>query len=795
MLKNYFKIAFRNLVRSKVFSIINIVGLAVGLASSFIILLFVIHELSYDGYNKKLDDIYIIKSELNEFKRSSVNTPYMLGPILKEQFPEIKNYARRVLFRTTVKYNGKSLTQIRCTYADPDIFNILTLPAEKGDIKEFFNDKNSAVITNEIAKKYFGNRNPIGEVLTVINMGGTYEVKVASVIKNIPETSTFRSDMILPISLIEKGLTKLWNNHEEPLKSRNLLLVNTYLLLNHESNIKLFEKKLSRFSKEYSAKNWKKLQFQLLPVRDIYFHAPRLSANGFPAGNLSNVYVYAAVGLLILLIACINIIILNTGRAVTRSREIGVRKVIGARRSDLVRQLLIESTFITLLSLPFAVGLVEIFLPSLSILLGKKLPVDYFHNFQFTFLFICIAVIVGILSGGYISFYLSKLQPADIIRNKINIGSGKTFFRKVLISVQMIIFIGLIIAFITINKQMAYFHNKDLGFNKNNLLVFEGDNDNSQLTNHFDAFKNELEANPGITAVSGAFGAPATEGRGVFLMPSKTNPSKKIPVEGLSVDKDFIETMGMKIIKGKSFAGLTAGELKGVCLINQAAVKQLGFKNPFNELIGKQRVIGIVKDFNMHSLRESIAPMVIGVSTKYLNEVVVRIRPDNISQTIKFAQNISKKFNYGKPMDYEFFDERIDGLYGTEHKFDKMIGYFTGLAIFIACLGLFGLSLFISRQRIKEIGIRKVMGASTGNIFLILTKEFIILTIISVIIAAPISIYFINKWLQNFSYKITPDISIFILSVILALAISLISIGFQSVKSALSNPVEFLRNE
>jgi putative ABC transport system permease protein len=795
MLKNYLKFTFRNLIRSKVFSIINIVGLAVGLASSFIILLFVIYELSYDGYNKKLDDIYIIKSDLTEFNRAGVNTPYMLGPILKEQFPEIKKYARRRLFWTTVKYNGKSLSRVRCTYADPDIFNILTLPVERGNINELFKDKNTVVITKEIAKRYFGNKNPIGKVLKIINSGGSYEVKVASVIKNIPETSTFRSDLILPISLIEKGLIKRWRNHKDPLKSKNLLLVNTYLLLNHGSNIKLFEKKLSRFSNDYSENSWKKLQFHLLPVKDIYFHAPRLSANGFPAGNLSNVYVYAAIGLLILLIACINIIILNTGRAVTRAREIGVRKVIGARRSDLVRQILIESTFISLLSFPIAVGLVEIFLPSLSILLGKKLPVDYFHNFQFALLIICIAVIVGILSGGYISFYLSKLQPADIIRNKINIGSGKTFFRKVLISVQMIIFIGLIIAFITINKQMAYFHNKYLGFNKNNLLVFEGDNDNRELTNHFDAFKNELEANPEITAASGAFGAPATEGRGVFLMPSKTNPSKKISVEGLSVDKDFFETMGMKIIKGRGFAGLTAGELKGVCVINQAAVKQLGFKNPLNELIGNQRIIGIVKDFNMHSLREPIAPMAIHVSTKYLDEVVVRVRPDNISQTLKFAENISKKFNYGKPMNYEFFDERIDMLYGNEHKFDEMIGYFTGLAIFIACLGLFGLSLFISRQRIKEIGIRKVMGASTGNIFLILTKEFIILTIISAIIAAPISIYFINKWLQNFSYKITPGVSIFILSIGLALTISLISIGFQSVKSALSNPVEFLRNE
>jgi len=796
MLKNYLKFAFRNLLRSKVFSIINIVGLAVGLASSFIILLYVTHELSYDHYNEKLDHIYILKTDLKEFKSTSVNTPYMFGPLLKERFPEINTFARRVDLRSVIKSKDKILINGYCTYTDPDIFNILTLTIKQGNIKEFFENKNSVVISEGEAEKDFGSSNPIGKILTVTNEGGSYEVKVAAVMKDIPEASTFKVNIILPISLAENDLIKNWSKlFNNPLESRDLLLVNTYLLLNPNSNINKLEQKLIQFSNNYSQHEWKKLQFHLLPVKDIYLRTAGLNINNFPTGNISNIYIYSAIGFLILLIACINIIILNTGRASTRAKEIGVRKVIGARRTNLIKQIMTESLLVNLLSLPIAVLLVELFLPSLSLLLGKQLPVNYFHNFQFIFMFAGVTVLVGILSGGYISFYLSKLKPVDVMRNKITLASGKALFRKVMIAVQMIIFIGLIIAFVTINKQMNYFHNKDFGFNKNNLIVFEGDFDNPELTNNFEALKNELSKDPNIIGVSGGFGIPGTENRGVFLAPNKNDPSKKIQVEGLAVDKDFIEVMGMKIIKGKSFAGLSSDELENVCIISEAAVKQLGIKNPLEELFEKRRVIGVVKDFNMHSLREPVGAIAIQASTKYLDEVVVRVRPGKIAQTITFIQNISKKFNKGKPMDYEFFDDRIDGLYGNEYKFDKIMGYFTWLAIFIACLGLFGMSLFAGQQRIKEIGIRKVIGASTVNIFFILTKEFIWLTLISTAIAVPISVYFINKWLQNFAYKINFDISIFILSALAALFIAVVTVGYQAVKSALSNPIEFLRNE
>lgn len=796
MLAIYIKLTFRNLIRSKVFSAINIVGLAVGLASSFIILLFAAHEFSYDRYNKKLDNIYIITTDVKGFHLNEPVTPYNLAYKLKEKFPEINKSARCARRFSIIKYKDKIISKSFCDYVDPDIFNILTLPVIKGSVKEFYENKNSVILSEEAAKKNFGSENPVGKILTIRNRGGSYEVKVAGIMKNIPNTSTFRGNIILPLSLDENAISNQWQNlYKSPLKSRDLCLVNTYLLLSHNVNVNSLRRKLIRFSTNYSEKEWKKLQFNLLPVKDIYFTTAGMNMNWFPTGNISNIYIYSAVGFLILLIACINIIILNAGRASTRSKEIGVRKVIGASRSCLIKQILTESVLVSLMSLPLAVLLVEIFFPSLSFILGKHISANYFHSSLFILMFTGVTILVGILSGGYIALYLSKLRPIDIMRNKITAGSGRTSFRKVMIATQMIIFIGLIIALFTINKQIDYFHDKNLGFNKKNLIVFEGDSDNKKLTNNFEVFKNELKANHNIIAVSGGLNVPGTEGRGLFLMPIKSNPTKKIRVEGLSVDKDFFETMRMKIIRGKSFADLTPEELKSACIINQAAVKQLDLKKPFNELIGSRRVIGIVKNFNMHSLREPIAPMRIEASTKYLDKVIVRVNPLNISQTIKYIQNISKKFNNGKQMDYQFFDARIDDLYGHEYMFEKMMSYFTGLAVFLACLGLFGISLLAGQQRVKEIGIRKVMGASTWNVFYLFTKEFMALTIFSAVIAVPVSKYFINMWLRNFAYKINLNISIFILSALTALVIAVLTVGFQAVKSALSNPVDSLRNE
>jgi putative ABC transport system permease protein len=793
MLKSYIKLAFRNIYKNKIYSLINIIGLAIGLASSFIILIYVVNELSYDKYNKKLDDMYIVTTTYKDFNSTTPWTPYILGPSLKNQYPQVSEFARWASFGTIVKYKDKSFVKTRCEYADPSIFNILTLPLEEGSSRELLDNENTAIISRETADKYFVNTDPVGKILTVHNPGGTYDVKIAGIMKNIPRTSTFGADIIMPLSLLKDAFNKNWGKVEkQPLESRTLCIVNLYLLLNKDSNAGEFDKQLKNVSENYSDKDWK-LGFHLFPVKDIYFHSVDMDNSAYPTGNISNVYIYAVIGFLILLVACINVIILNTGRASTRAKEIGVRKVAGAGRFNLIRQLLVESSMYAFLSLPLALLSVEIFLPALSRLLGKELPANYFHNWQFILIFVCVTFLVGMISGTYISVYLSKLSPIDIIKNNISIGSRKAVFRKIMIAFQMVIFIGLIIAFITISRQMSYFHNKDFGFDKNDLVVLDANNAN--FISNYEAFKDELKTNPDILGVTAGLLIPGTESSSTFLVKNQIDPSKKIPVEGYSVDKDFFEVMKMKILQGKSFAGLTPGEFKNTCIINESAMNKLGIKNPIGNTIENRTIIGVVKNFNMHSLRSSISPIAFTVNKEYINEVAVRVRPDNISKTIKFIQQKSKAFNNGKALEYDFFDQRIAALYGDEQKFDEMMGYFTGLAIFIACLGLFGMSLFVTRQRVKEIGIRKVMGASTANIFYTLTKEFLVLTIISTIIAAPFAVYLINKWLQNFAYRVQITYAVFIIAMVITILIILLTVGFQAIRAARANPVEALRYE
>jgi len=794
MLKNYFKIALRNIVNNKIYSSINIVGLAVGMAVGFIILLFVVNELSYDRYNKNLDDMFVVTTKFVDFDNTSAKTQYRIGQMLKGQFPEIKEYARWMGDRRTVIQSKDKVLDGKVVFADPTLFSVLTLPVARGNLKELSMIDNSAVISKSIAKKYFGNDNPLRKILNIRNEGGDYDVKICAVMDDIPKTSTFQADIIIPIQLAEASIKKYWKDVDKnPLESRMLDICYTYLLLKPGYNLADIEHKLKTFSKNYSDPKWN-VQFDFFPLKSLYFFSDKFTNNNLPAGDVSNVYIYLAIGFLILLIACTNIVIINTGKASSRTKEIGLRKVVGASRWSLMKQILTESVLNVFFSLFIAVLLVELFLPSLSGLLGNELPSEYLFQWRFVLMFVLIAILVAFMSGSYIYFYLSKCRPIDILKNKMTVGKSKTRFRKTLVAFQMIIFIGLITTVIIIYLQMTYFHTKDFGFNKDNLLILYPGDEND-LSTSFDAFKSELKTNPNISGVTGGNLIPASDGRAIFLVPNRLNSKKKIPVEALDVDKDFFEVMDMKLVLGKGFGELTPGELKNSCILNEAAVKEINIKNPIGDIFQHKTIVGVVKDFNMHSLREKIGSTVITVGIDYISEIVVKISSQNLPSTIKFVEKISKEFNNGKAMEYEFFGERIDNLYKKELKFFQTIGFFTGLAIFIACLGILGTSLFASQQRIKEIGIRKVVGASTENIFILLTKEFIFLTVFSTIIISPIAYYLMNKWLQDFAYRIEISWWMFVLSGGIALVIALATVSFQAIKAATANPVESLRYE
>jgi putative ABC transport system permease protein len=794
MISTYFKSAIRNLWKHRAYCLINIAGLSIGLASSFIIMLYSIDELSYDKHNTNLDRIYLVTTESPDLKWTEPSTPYLLGPALKDQYPDIEQIARFIGSRCTIKYKDKTIERTICVSSEPSIFKILTLPLNRGSLQEVSSERNVAVISSGMAERVFGDRDPIGEVITVNWWGEPYDLKVSAVMKDIPRTSTFRAELIVPMFIGEKWSNKYWSNLEKnPLESWKLHLVQTYMLLTPSNVASEFEKQLVSFSKNHSGPDFRS-RYHLFPLKDIYFQSAGFVNNRYPTGNITNVYVYSTIAILILLVACINFVILSTGRASVRTKEIAVRKVIGATRFDLIKQILIESVTVSLLSLPVALLLVELFLPSLSRLLGKGLPAGAFHNPDSLLLFAGITLLAGVLAGSYVSFYLSGFRPMDILRSRLSTGGSKATLRKIMIAIQMVIFVGLITASITIYQQVRYFHNRDMGFDKEDLLVLSTDNRN--LARTLETFKAELKSDPSITNVSGTYLVPGSAGGGFSMTPDKSDPSRNIAYQDVSVDRDFIETMKMKMVYGRSFADATPEESKNSVILNETAMKAFGIVDPSQEMTNGRRILGIVKDFNMHSLHETITPIVIVCNTEILREIAVRFRPStDVSKLVNFIQSKSKAFNNGKPMEYEFFDDRLDGLYGNDYKFAEMIGCFTALAIFIACLGLFGVSLFVIQTRVKEIGIRKVMGASVGTIFYLVAKEFIALILIATIIAIPITIYAIDGWLQNYAYKVHVDAFVVILALLIAMSIVLVTIGYQAVKAAMANPVEALRYE
>jgi hypothetical protein len=436
--------------------------------------------------------------------------------------------------------------------------------------------------------------------------------------------------------------------------------------------------------------------------------------------------------------------------------------------------------------------------------MGNRLPEAFFHGLKYLILFSGITLLAGVLSGSYVSLYLSGFSPIDVLHSKASTGASKVALRRIMLAVQMVIFVGLMTASLAIYRQVNYFHSKDMGFDKEDLIVLASHSPKIGSTSdpsrfditRFETFKSELLSNPSIAGVTGAQHLPGREEGKASTIALKSDPSRKVTCQEIYVDRDFIETMKMQIVYGKSFAQATPEESKHAVIMNESAVKAFGFSDLSKETIQDQRILGVVRDFNMRSLREAIAPVVIRCDTSERGEIAVRVRHNvDFSKTMSFILAKSAMHNNGKPMSYQFFDDRLDDLYGNDFRFAQMIGYFTVLAIFITCLGLFGVSLFVMQMRVKEIGIRKVMGASTGTILYLMAREFIVLTLIATVVALPITVYFINGWLQNYAYSVPVDASTVLLTLLAALFVVVVAIGYQALKAATANPVEALRYE
>jgi putative ABC transport system permease protein len=454
---------------------------------------------------------------------------------------------------------------------------------------------------------------------------------------------------------------------------------------------------------------------------------------------------------------------------------------------------LVEAIVVTAIALPIALVLVELLLQDMTGLLGIAIAGKYYHTWEYLLGFVLLTTAVGLVAGGYVSVYLSAFNPIDILKSKIAAGSRKLILRRALITSQMIIFLGLTLMSLTVYRQLRLFQERDLGFERENLVIFYPEVDD--FGKSLDAFKNEVGKHPEIAALSGAFCLPMTEAQGVIRVPRKEHPDEKVTLEGMTGDRDIIETLGLKMVAGTSFRDHTPGIEARYCILNETAVRELGLTEPVGEQIGGSTVIGVVKDFNMHSFRSKIGPLSIRNGTRYVQEIAARITPGNLQETAKWIAAQGAQFNGGKPLEFETFESRVGDLYGREQRFAKAIGYSTGLAIFVSCLGIFGMSIFVSQQKIKEIGIRKVLGASTANVYTKLTKEFVGLILVSSLVAFPIASYLVKGWLEQFIYRVdigAPEIA---LTILVDTAIVLGTVSYQALRAATVNPIESLRYE
>jgi putative ABC transport system permease protein len=783
MFKNYLTMTIRIFRKHKIHSIINIAGLSLGMAICILILLWVQDELSYDRFNANADQIYrVCFSDLwsgNRVKFSS--TPTGIGPALQQDFPEVINSAR--LYRmpdVLVGHEEKRVVEEYVFLADPSLFELFSFPFVKGDLRSALTDPHSVVLSEQAAVKYFGSSNPVGKILT---LGSSNDFIVTGVFKDIPQNSHLRFEILLPFQFLKELGVDLqqWTNWA----------YNTYILLHPESHM-IEDQKLTEYYQSHVS-SFENVQMHLVPLKDIHLRSQAIGGIGAD-GDIKYVYIFSFIAFLVLLIACINFMNLATAKSGIRAKEIGMRKVVGAHRRDIIRQFFAESILQAFISLFFALALVKVLLPLFDQITTKELSLDLTGNPLLYLGLLGIAALTGVVAGSYPALFLSSFHPLVVLKELGNLqAKTRTVFRKVLVITQFSLTIIMIISTIIIANQIKYMRDKKLGFNQDHLVVLSL---TSSLTKNYDALKREILQNPSILDVAGAsswqfHGTPSDLWRG-------DTPDKNVRVFLNNVDEDFLKTFRMEIAEGRFFSR-EFSEDRHNFVLNETAVKAMGLKDPVGKPMTISRrkgtVVGVIKDFHFETLGRRIGALCLFAPGEGFRYLFARVNPQNLDVTIRFIQGVWEKFESHYPFHYQFFDDDFDSLYRSERRIGTIVKYFSLLAIFISCLGLFGLATFMAERRTKEIGIRRVLGASFMEIVVLLSKEFAKWVLVSNVIAWPVAYFIMNKWLENFAYRTGIGASIFLASAGLTLGIALLTVSFQSIKAATANPVDSLRYE
>jgi putative ABC transport system permease protein len=779
MIKNYTKITFRNLKKHKFYSFINITGLAIGIACCLIIFLWIQNELGYDRFHKNAGELYRIFQESPQGRRifRFTSTPSGLGPLLKEQYPEIVESARHTPARWDI---GREDIHFRESVAlvDDSFLKMFSFPLLAGTPQAAMEDPYSIVISEEMREKYFAGEDPLGQTLRV---GESLDLNVTGVLQDIPKDSHLQFDCLVPFKLLgEFGYNmKDWGNNNYW----------TYIQITENASSQEVEAKISGIIQEHVPRSSSVIHLQ--PVTRIHLYA--LDGGGL----ITYIYIFAGMAVFILLIACINYMNLSTARSANRAREVGIRKVVGANRVQLIKQFMGESIFYACIALIIGLTILYLLLPTFGQLAGRPLGMDY--SLPIILVLIGLALFTGILAGIYPAFVLSSFQTIHALKGALKSRDGSALFRKILVVTQFSLSIFLIIGTLSVFRQIDFMMNRDLGYNKENILCVPM---RGQLARNYQAFKTRLLENPSIISMTRANTTPDIKQSSIadydITWDGREEGDNFPGINVMGVDADYLKTCKMKMAEGRFFSEEFPTDSTDSWVINEAAAAAMGLESPLGTGVYwaeyKGKIIGVIKDFHFSSLHEEIEPLLMRMNL-WLDNILIRIRSDNLPGTIGFIQKTLKDLLPHYSFDYEFLDTRLENLYTAEQRMEKILIFSTIIAIFISCLGLLGLASFTAEQRTKEIGIRKVLGSTVGGVVFLLSREFIKWVLVANLIAWPVAYFAVHNWLQNFAIRTRIGWEIFLLSGCLALAISLLTVCYQSIKAAGANPVDSLRYE
>lgn len=789
MFKNLVKTAARHILKHPGYSFLNVIGLTLGITSALFLLIYVADEVSYDRFHEKADRIYRVSSKITEtddqFTWIVAQIPF--GPQVAQDYPEVEAYVRFIPMPTALyKYEDREFNEENFFYGDSALFDIFTYKVLRGDARSALLEPNKIVLTETVAARYFGEDDPVGKTLTAGN--AAYEV--TGVIEDVPFNSHFRFEALASRSNLPEQIGS-WGNFG----------VFTYLLFPEGLDVKAFEKKMQGMYGAYMEPIFGpvnvKIEYILEPIREIHLYSTK-AGEPEPTGSITYVYIFAIVALFLVLIAAMNYMNLATARSASRAREVGLRKVVGSHRGQLVLQFLSESTIFTIISLIISIILLSALLPKFNLLAGKSFDLEVLKSPVVLMSIAAVILLVGIIGGSYPAFFLSRFSPVTVLKGEITQGSAGSLLRKILVVIQFTVSVIMIVCTLVVFRQLNYLKTMDQGFVQENVLSLDL---NGPMIRKYPVLKQTLLENPNVLYV-GSTSSRVGEGSGKLLFNVETDQG--MTQRGINfaiADHDFVEALGIKMVKGREFQEDMPSDTLSAVIVNETFVKRMGWSDPIGKKIEagdentlRARVVGVMQDYHQTGMYNEIESLLLAYRT--LNNIVyIKVSDDNIEQTLSHIESSWKEVFPDQPYSYTFLTERFNRQFEADEKRGLIFTLFTMLAILIACLGLFGLASYTVEHRTREIGIRKVFGASEGTIMRLISREFIILSLISIVLAFPIAYYFMSNWLENYVYRTSIGALLFILAGVLTLVITFVTISYKAYQAAVTNPADSVKTE